>query len=167
MRTKKEKVLEVIMPLIIALFYPIACMFIKTIRFYDVAIFFNETLNQMITVMALFISFTMAYLSILITSSSSNVSKLKSQYSDKVTLKGNPVTLFQILLCSITYILIIEIGYLCLIFLQKFILYVTPNCILNIFIGINAAIFIHILLTVLLIIKNTYFSFWNPEEPSE
>ena len=49
--------------------------------------------------MTLFVSFTMGYLSILITSSSNNVNELKAKDSKKFTdEKGKPYKLFQILM---------------------------------------------------------------------
>lgn len=163
---RKTNILQVGLPILLAIIYPILCGFIDAIRLYSIFDFYSEMLNQMITVMALFITFTMAYLTILITSSSDNVEHIKKSGSNKF-LNEKEVSLFQELLCCVTYALTIEIIYLTIVFAQKFLIYIVPNNCLNIGIAINIAIFIHLLGIVLIIIKNTYFAFWNPEDDTE
>lgn len=164
MRSRKEISLEIFIPILMIILYPVICLFTQASPEYNLVVFFEDIINQMITVMALFISFTMAYLSILITSNSSNIIQIKKTMSKDKKIGDKPVTLFQILLCDITYIIIVEVFYLCLVFSEKFALYILPNIGLKILMSIDIGIFIHILIVILLIIKNTYFIFWNPEE---
>lgn len=163
MNESKTNVFQYGVPIVIAMIYPIVCIFINAIRVYDIFSFCSEMLNQMITVMALFITFTMGYLTILITSSSDNIKHIKEKGSSKY-LGNNEISLFQELLCCVTYALMVEIIYLSIVFIQKFLLYVLPNSILNVGIAVNIAIFIHLLGVILIIVKNTYFAFWNPED---
>ena len=75
--------------------------------------FANDILGSYITIMTLFVSFTMGYLSILITSNSENINELKTKESKYfVDKNGDPYKLFQILMSNITYSVIVEILFL-------------------------------------------------------
>ncbi|MBQ7954547.1 MAG: hypothetical protein IJ282_02235 [Lachnospiraceae bacterium] len=122
--------------------------------------FCNDILNQLLTILALFISFCMAYLSILLTSSSENVTELKKTPSS-YHLKGKTCSLYQVNANEITYILLAEILFLILIFFQKLGLPLISNEWIKVMLCINVAIFMHILLVMLVVVKNMYFSFWR------
>lgn len=124
--------------------------------------FYNDILNQLITVIALFVTFCMAYLSILLTSSSKNVDELKSTKSESYKLKGISCSLYQVNANEVTYVLLSEIFFMIFVFFQKMISPITLiSFIQKVLLCIDIAIFIHILLVMLVVVKNMYFSFWR------
>lgn len=122
-----------------------------------------DVLNQILTILTLFISFSMAYLSILITSSSKNVDGLKSTESSKYFLREKPCTLYQVLASEITYTLVFEIFFLTLVLAQRFLIYICSEIILEIMLAVDISLFIHVMLMMLIIVKNIYYSFWKSE----
>jgi len=124
--------------------------------------FTRDMIGDFITVTALFVSFTMGYLSIMITSSSENIIDLKNEYSKKFFGKDKePYSLYQILTTQITYSVICEIAFLILCIFEKCIINYLPGLILKAICSANIALFMYILFVLLIIIKNIYFSFWR------
>ncbi len=130
----------------------------------DVYTFANDILDSYITIMTLFVSFTMGYLSILITSNSENINELKAKESKYfVDKNGKPYKLFQILMSSITYAVIVEILFLIFSVMEKYFLTCINGQIIKGICALDAGIFTHVVIVLLTIIKNIYYSFWKPE----
>ncbi|EEV00630.1 hypothetical protein [Roseburia intestinalis] len=126
--------------------------------------FANDILGSYITIMTLFVSFTMGYLSILITSNSENINELKTKESKYfVDKNGDPYKLFQILMSNITYAVIVEILFLISSVMEKYLLTCINSLIIKWICALDAGIFTHIVIVLLTIIKNIYYSFWKPE----
>ena len=123
--------------------------------------FVTDLLNQLITVLTLFISFSMAYLSIIITSSSNTINIMKEKNSKHYVLENKQCTLFQVLMSDLTYTLTIEIFFLIFIFFEKFLIYLCSIIGLRILISINVCLMVHVLILMLVTVKNIYFSFWK------
>lgn len=124
--------------------------------------FTRDMLGDYITVLALFVSFTMGYLSIMITSSSENISELKDTESKTFYGKdGQYYSLYQILTTEITYAVMIEIAFLMICIFEKCIINYLPGIMLKAICSIDIAFFVYVLIVLLLIIKNIYFSFWK------
>lgn len=160
-KRKSELFLFVCFPLLIAVILFIFECFFNATRHIDVDDFVIDMLNQLITVLTLFISFSMAYLSIIITSSSETINIMKEKDSKYYSLQGKPCKLFQVLMCDLTYTLVIEILFLLFIFFQKFLLYMSSLLCIRILISINVCLLVHVLIMLTIIVKNIYFSFWN------
>lgn len=162
-KTKKtnEKSTYIILPLFVGLLYVVFINLINAKPGISIDSFLRDYVNSQITVMALFISFSMAYLTILITSNSKNIEDIKSYVSEEYELNNRPLFLFQVLLIDITYTIIIEIVLLIFSFLQKFLILISGNLAMKIYILINIIIFTHILLLLFINVKNIYFTFWN------
>lgn len=160
---KKEIIFFALIPILLGILFLVCDIFLKPVRAFDIDTFVLDMLNQLVTVLTLFISFSMAYLSILITSGSSNVDDLKGKESEEYSLdKGNrKVTLYQVLMDEITYTLIIEIGFLLFIFFQKFLYLLCDGWILKILIAIDIGFLVHVLLLMVVTVKNIYFAFWR------
>lgn len=122
--------------------------------------FCDDILNQLLTILALFISFCMAYLSILLTSSSKNIDDLKETESS-YKLGENICSLYQVSANEITYILMAQIIFLIFVFFQKFSLPLVSREVIKIFLCVNVSLFMHILIVMLVVVKNMYFSFWR------
>jgi hypothetical protein len=162
-KKKKEIVFFAFIPFLLGILFLVCDVFLSPVRFFDLDEFISDMLNQLVTVLTLFISFSMAYLSILITSGSSNVDDLKRKESGEYSLeKGDrKVTLYQVLMDEITYTLIVEIGFLLFIFFQKFLYLLCKGWVLKILIAIDISFLVHVLLLMVVTVKNIYFSFWR------
>lgn len=126
--------------------------------------FTNDILNQFITIITLFISFTMGYLTIIISSSSENIERLKETDSRNVVDKnGEPYKLYQILTTEITYTIIVAIFFLITCVIEKFLVFYLDVVLLKVVCAINVIIFVHILILMLVTVKNIYYSFWRPD----
>lgn len=124
--------------------------------------FAEDTLNAFITVVALFISFSMAYMSILISSSSENVNELKKRESKKYcSQNGKPYNLYQILTTEITYTVITEIFFLIICIFERYLLACVPYLCIKIMCAFNVVCFLHIIILMIMVMKNMYFSFWD------
>jgi len=162
---KKELVFFIFVPILVAMMFFMIDFVVVTTRSFTLDGFVLDILNQLIIVLSLFISFNMAYLSIIVTSSSKNVDGLKETLSSEYILKNRKdyCTLYQVLISEITYTLFLEIAFLLLIFLEKFLMYICNDIIIKFIIAIDIAFLVHVLLLMLITIKNIYFSFWKSE----
>lgn len=114
--------------------------------------------------LTLFVSFTMAYLSIIVSSCSKNIDNLKSTKSEKYYLKRKKdCTLYQVLVSEITYNLLIEILFLLVTIVEKFILCVSNPIACKIMLSVDITLFVHVLFIMMIIVKDIYFSFWKSE----
>lgn len=158
----KDIIILILIPLIIGVTSFIVGISVEINKDVKLIDFMSGILENFITVIALFISFSMAYLSIIMSSNSENINQLKGSYSEKFKdLNENFYTLYQILVTEITYTLVIEILFLIICIVERFLI----NCISNIFTKIlgslDIAIFIYILFLMMQIVKDIYFSFWK------
>ena len=62
---------------------------------------------------------------------------------------------------EITYTLIFEVFFLLIVFLEKFAMYLMSDIQVKYLIAINIVFFVHTLLTLMITIKDIYFSFWK------
>ncbi len=127
----------------------------------QLVVFSNDIIGQLITVLALFISFSMGYLSILLTSSSQNIDDLKKTDSKEYRVKSGKCTLYQVNINEISYLVLIEIFFLILVFFQKFIVTFAGNILIKVLLCLDISLFIHVLLVLIFVIKDIYFSFWR------
>jgi hypothetical protein len=164
-RRKNEAIFFVICPILVAGSFLVLDHFLKATRSFELDSFVNDIINQLITVLALFVSFSLAYLSIITTSSSKNVDGLKETPSSVYILNGSNeyCSLYQVLVSEITYTLFFDIFFLFLVFIEKFVIYVSNDTIIKYIIATDIALFTHVLILMLVSIKNIYFSFWRSE----
>lgn len=153
-----------LLPSLLGVLFLIMDSKLSTCRIFSLDDFTQDLLNQIITMLTLFISFSMAYLSILITSSSVNVENLKKTISESYEFKRNKrnCSLYHVLICEITYTLIIEIFFLVFVFFQKFIILLSTDILIKFIIAIDIAFFVHVLIIMLVTVKDIYYSFWKP-----
>ncbi|MDK2585005.1 hypothetical protein QOZ83_03955 [Romboutsia sedimentorum] len=157
---RNEKFKNYILPLIIGLIYIIGTYFIKAMPEFNIRNFGNDFINTTITVITLLITFSMAYLTILVTGDNSNIKDLKSTVSER-KIKNKQIVLYQVMLINISYTTVVEIAFLVIIFFQKFLLQVVSKNFIHIILMIDLMVLTHILLLLLQIIINIYFSFWK------
>lgn len=122
--------------------------------------FVLEYINSEIEIIALLLSFSIAYLTILITSDSKNIRELKEYNTNKIIDKKN-ISLYQILLIQLTYTIYNEIVLLILLLIHKFIFPITKEFWNIIFFTINMILLINIIYVMFKNVKNIYLSFWR------
>lgn len=163
-RMRKGKIKEIIVLIVFPILLGVVTFFAEPfIKEKNVALFVfaEDIVGQLITVLALFISFCMAYLSIILTSNSENVVKLKEVKSRYYSLHNEACTLYQVDANEITYVLLIEIIFLMGVFAEKFLITWVNTFAIKIMLCIDISMIIHILLVMLLVVKDIYFSFWR------
>ena len=163
-KRKGEVAIFLLFPILLGLLFLIMDSKLSTCRIFSLDDFTQDLLNQIITMLTLFISFSMAYLSILITSSSTNVENLKNtiSVSYEFNRKKNDCSLYHVLISEITYTLVIEIFFLVYVFFQKFIILLSTDIIIKYMIAVNISCFVHVLIIMLITVKDIYYSFWKP-----
>lgn len=161
LKRKREIMFFLALPLLVGFCFILFTFYFNAKRQVIIDEFILDLLNQLITVLTLFISFSMAYLSVIISSSSKNIDEMKNTYSKYYDINGASCTLFQVLMSDLTYTLIIEIIFLLGIFFEKFLMYMCTDLGLKIIITIDVAIMVHVLILMAIAVKNIYYSFWK------
>ena len=156
-RKAKEKLLFYVVPVLLGMLSMVLFIFIHGNDAFNLKSFTNEFVDQLITMLTLFVSFTMAYLSIIVSSCSKNIDNLKS------TKRKKDCTLYQVLVSEITYNLLIEILFLLVTIVEKFILCVSNPIACKIMLSVDITLFVHVLFIMMIIVKDIYFSFWKSE----
>ena len=163
MRKTSEILVVVTVPILFMIVVFMASLMLRStsnINIYDLCVDF---LNQLVTILTLFISFSMAYLSIIITSSSNNIDGLKGTESKKYSIDGKKCTLYQVLHVDLTYTLVIQIFFLAMVLFERFLICVIDKMVIRFIIAVDVAGMVHVLLMMLIIVKNIYYSFWKSE----
>lgn len=151
----------IVIPILVAIL--IGCWvnnFLLPIKTFDIKEFINNYLTIQITIITLFISFSIAYVTILVTGSGANIEKLKTTKSKSVTMNGEKAYLYQILLNNFTYNILIQAIVLMLSF---FIIEYISNVVSIILLSMQFGIIVHIIILTVTNMTNVYFAFWNCE----
>lgn len=158
---KSELFTFILLPVIIGITLFVLEIFLTPIREVNIEEFSNDLLNILITVLTLFVSFSMAYLSIIVTSDSKSINIMKETKSKYYCIGLNQCTLYQVLTTDITYTLVLEIIFLLFTFFQKFLVYMVNDLGIKILIAVNMALIVHVFILLMLTIKNIYLAFWQ------
>ncbi len=158
--TKKFFVLPIVIAILIGFWINNILLLIET---FDIKEFINSYLTLQITILALFISFSMGYVTILVTGTGSNIEKLKMIKSKSITMNGEKVYLYQILLNDFTYNILVQAVLLMLSFVHFFIVGYVSNVINIILLSMQFGIIMHIIILIVTNMINIYFAFWNCE----
>lgn len=126
---------------------------------------FASFINVQISAIAILISFSIAIITILVTSDNENIRQLKIHRASVKNYRpfknGSTLNLFQVLLSGITYNVLVQIMYLAIlvseIFIQQ-IIYITA---LKYLATVNIFFIAHILLTLIDSVVNMYLVFWK------
>ena len=159
---KNEKKLFVTIPLLIALL--LACWlnnFLNLIEGFELKNFIKDYLTIQITIITLFISFSITYVTILATGTGTNIEKLKATKSKKATANGKNIYLYQILLNNFTYNILVQAIILIISFLHFFIMYFANDIINIIATSIQFGLVLHIIILTVTNMLNVYFAFWD------
>ncbi|MFI3168724.1 MAG: hypothetical protein R3Y06_02110 [Faecalibacterium sp.] len=156
---KNERFYEVTLPC----FVGVISVFIYCVNGL-VALALDKLSTLLPTAISILIGFTAMLITILLTSSGDNVSKLKDTKTD-VKLRGKIISLYQRLHIQLIHVLFNEIILLLCIFLYLFISGLDKYDVFNIgILYISVYLILNILLSILRGITNIYFSFYSQKE---
>ena len=156
-----QKILVSLIPALLVLAYS---LFFNVRQGIDIAEVFANFVNVQISAVAIFISFSIAIITILVSADNANINRLKEQEAgdkDYKLLKGKRLTLFQVLLSNITYNVLIEIIYLVILIGYIFLQLVLPIGALKYLSAISVFFIAHILHILVESVVQMYLTFWK------
>ncbi len=130
----------------------------------------SNFINIQISAIAILISFSIAIMTILISSSSMKIEELKKQYDEHNNYKklknakndsNGQISLFQVLLSNITYNIFVEVIYLIVLIILVIVQIAISPDIIPYIISICIFLIIHILYVLLESVTYMYLTFWN------
>lgn len=128
--------------------------------------FYGDFVSVSITGTSILISFSLAVITILCSSDSQSIEKIKKDngsadlYSP-LSKEKKPPKLFQILLSGITYNVLTEILFLIFLFVQLFLLVFSDSIIMSFCLVFDVFTIVHILCVLWSIILALYFTYWK------
>jgi hypothetical protein len=153
---RNERNYEIISPLLIAL--------IVTVIYY----FYGDSLRALIKLrdilpnaLAILIGFTISCVTILISSDNATINILKDTESDNRIVRNKLISMYQWMLITFVYILIVQVFLLAFIFFVAFVLQIHQSRVfLTCALLIKVYFILHILLLLIRNITNFYFVFF-------
>ena len=162
LKTRKRLWVKFIAPLIITLLYALLILKFDISEGVKIGEIFNSFVNVQIGAVAILISFSIAIMTILVTSDNNNISKIKGIPSDECKpINGVPLNMFQALLSNITYKIIVEVAYLGLLIAFIFAQLFVSEYILKVLMGVSVFFITHILHILLESVGKMYLTFWK------
>lgn len=121
----------------------------------------DDFVSALITVAALFISFTLTYIALLYSGDNSSLNDLKKNFENNKTIEGKAISLYHILHSQIIFLLNIEVIFLIFLLIIKLLIYFDYNLPKNLSIGIPLS-FLSIIIYLLIInVRNMYLTFFS------
>jgi len=174
LKTRKRLHIKFLMPIIFALVVLTTLqtfIFIDYIVIDEVLSIFSTIINVQVNVIAILLSFSIAIMTILVSSDSGSLQRLKEEYDEYGRYKGlkndkydggcRQLSLFQIMLSNITYVVFIEIAYLVILVLFVIFQMVLPPQVILFLIPVCVFFIIHILHVLLESVSFMYLTFWR------
>lgn len=167
--TNKKSWKKIFYPLIIALIALFCALLFNMKKSIDLSLYFSQFIDSQISIIAILISFSIAIITILVTTDNSNIQLLKRKKAkDKnfrpIKRKNKTIeklSLFQVLLSNVTYGALIQIIYLILLLVESFVCNVIEIIYLKYMCCINIFFVLHILFILYEAVVNIYFTFWK------
>ena len=125
---------------------------------------FSEFIGVQINIVAILLSFSVAIITILVSADNNNIQKLKETISSKENYKPvnkKQLSLFQVMLSSISYNAVVEIIYLVLLIGISLVKEILPMGVLKYLTAICVFIIVHILYVLLESVAQMYLTFWD------
>ncbi len=163
-RTRKKVILKFIAPILCAGIFIGLSFFIPLQEDADIPQMFSDFINALISIIAIFISFSIAIISILVSADNPNIQRLRDTESKDGSMKklnGKPLTLFQVLLSNLTYNVFIEVLFLVVLIVYLLIKAVIPEVAIRYLIAFGVFGIVHILLILLETVVQMYHTFWQ------
>ena len=170
--TRKKYWIQCFVALLIALVFFCYFCFFDINKRYDIIDLFDNFIDSLISGISILLSFSIAVLTIFVTANNSNVEILKSKKADQKykKLKCNSdnnedatLNLYQVLLSSITYCILIQIIFLLILFFEMFLKTVVDIEALKAFVSINVFIMLLIFFALYEIVLNLFYTFWKTD----
>ena len=164
-KTKGEIIAHIILPTVVAfLVVFLQYKFTRSLPTdkFDYIKVINDFIVSALTVVALFVSFSLACLTILVSSSSENISLVKQELHETYRIDGKKISLFQLILIDLTYTVIIQSFFIIVLFIQKFFVDYIGNKPIIILLIINMALLLHVIILEIRNTNNVYLLFWKP-----
>ncbi len=167
--TNKKSWKKILYPIIIALIALFCALLFNMKKSIDLSSYFSQFIDSQISIIAILISFSIAIITILVTTDNSNIQLLKRKKAkDKnfrpIKRKNKTIeklSLFQVLLSNVTYGALIQIIYLILLLVESFVCNVIEIIYLKYMCCINIFFVLHILFILYEAVVNIYFTFWK------
>ena len=158
---KKESCVKVLIFVTVALTIEI-CMFyyLNLLQTEKISDFILDYIGSEIDIVALLLSFSIAYLTILITSNTHNIERLKEHKTQNI-IDNKRISLYQKLLIQLTYTIYNEMVLLILLLIHKFTFPLFTNLLNIVFFTVNIILLLNIMYVIFKNVKNIYLSFWK------
>lgn len=163
-RTRRKVVLKFIAPIICTCIFIGLSFLIPLQENADILQIFSDFINALISIVAIFISFTIAIISILVSADNPNIQRLRETQSKDGSMKelnGKPLTLFQVLLSNLAYNVFIEVLFLVVLIVYLLIKVVIPVAAIRYLIAFGVFCIVHILQILLETVVQMYHTFWQ------
>ena len=161
--SRKKVFTKFLVPMLIALAVLLLAICFNIGNSEKVLVTFSGFVGTQINIVAILISFSVAIITILVSSDNKNIQHLKETESNKKQYKpvnGKQLSLFQILLSNIAYNVIIEIIYLVGLITLSLVQNLLPIVTLKYITSICIFIILHILFVLLESVVQMYLTFW-------
>ncbi|SDI04334.1 hypothetical protein SAMN05421804_101540 [Proteiniclasticum ruminis] len=123
--------------------------------------FMNDYLNISLTIVTLFVTFSMGYLSFIVGGNNESLNDLKNTISAKYSFNGRQINLYKIIYIDISYAIFTEIIMIGILLMMKFMVLVLPNIYIKILLYLTIFLFGHIILLLFRNVKNIYYVFFS------
>lgn len=163
-RTRRKVILKFIAPFVCAGLFIGLSFLIPIQEDADIPQIFSDFINALISIVAIFISFSVAIISILVSADNPNIQRLRDTQSKDGSMKelnGKPLTLFQVLLSNLAYNVFIEVLFLVVLIIYLLIKAVIPETAIRYLIAFGIFGIVHILLILLETVIQMYHTFWK------
>lgn len=168
--TRKKYWVQCVISLLLSLAFFAYFYFYDIDTKYNIIELFDKYIDALISGISILLSFSIAVLTIFVTSNSLSIEKLKNVDADKKykqlkldldNKKNTTLNLYQVLLSSITYSILVQIIFLLLLFLEMFIKTVIDIKFLKVLVSINVFITLIIFFVLYEIVLNLFYTFWE------
>lgn len=160
-RSRKKIFLKFLVPLLVGISVLVGALIFDVNNALES---FSEFIGIQINIVAILLSFSVAIITILVSADNSNIQKLKETQSSVANYKPvnrKQLSLFQIMLSSISYNAVVEIIYLVLLIGVSLIKEIIPVGILKYITAFCMFIIVHILCVLLESVAQMYLTFWD------
>ena len=163
-RTRRKVWKKFIFPVLVSAIF-LGLSFIIPLRDgVDIPAVFSDFINVQISVIAIFIAFSIAIISIMVSADNSNIKALKETLSQDGSIKplnGKKLSLFQVLLSNLSYNVFVEVIYLIVLIVYLIIQAVLPTDAIRYLMTLGVFLLMHILNVLLECVVQMYLTFWK------
>jgi hypothetical protein len=162
LKTRKKVFLRYLPPFAVALLFLVIAICIKLCPDIDLIDIFNNFVSVQIGAIAVLISFSIAIITILVSSNNINIEALKDETATGYKeLDGNGINLFQVILSNITYGTWIQVVYVAVLLIELLIQVGIEEYMVKYLIAIDIFFLVHIFDILIESIVFMYLTVWK------